>query len=548
MLAIVLLAAWPFIYYWPVTIGQKVFAEGDIQVVFLPTVTELARAFREWRLPLWTTGIEGGFPLFAAGQTGALYPPNILLFWLPPLTTLSFTVLFHKAWIAVGMYLFCRSFGLRSAGAFLAGMALSLGGFVTARVPHITLVATASWLPWLLLFQIQYWRAKQQTRRTAGWFLLICLGLAMQFLAGYPPIAFYNVATFGLLGILAPWVWGNYRVTLTVSGIKEAAHWLRQSIPLTVLQVVLGAGLAAIQLLPTAELTGLSNRAQGGMDFFTSYSMEPQYLTQFIAPFLVLGQPEQANMEFWAYIGVLPLFLALSAPLLRRDVRTWFFFAFALLAAALALGKYNPLYEWLYYVPVFNQFRVPARILFLFSFGGAFLAGIGLEELRRRIALKASKGTEWAPVGIAAAFGVVVLLIINLAYTQPIEFWISVWGWLPALLILLRVENLVLAGWRPVTSGVLVAIVLGITLLDLFSFSAPFLSNLAQIKSPNEFAAVPRTIGAMDNAGPLYRVYAAKYPPVTLSSYRAALLDNSGLLYGKQAVMAHQDLDMQKNR
>lgn len=546
-LAIAFLAAFPFLYYLPVTLGLQVFVEGDLQVVSLPTFTELARALADGRLPLWTPGIEAGFPLFASGQTGALYPPIALLFWLPPLTALSYTSLFHKAWIAIGMYLFCRAFGLRSPSAFLAGIALSFGGFVTARLPHITLLATASWLPWLLLFQIKYWRAKWLNQRTVIWFLLICLGLAIQFLSSSPPIAFFNVATFALLGTLAHWVWGNQRVTLNKTSIVENFRRLMQSILFTILQIGLGIGLAAIQLLPTAELINFSNRAQAGFDFFTTYSMEPQYLTQFVAPFTTFSQPEQSNMEYWAYIGVLPFFLALLAPVLRRDARTWFFFACGLIATVLALGKFTPLYSFLYAVPIFNQFRVPARLLFLFSLIGAFLAGIGFEELRRRLK-DDGRRIGWAQLVIAAAFGLVISLIVYLAHTQPIDFWMSVWAWLPALLILLRVENLVLSGGRKIAPVLFVIVVLGITLIDLSSFSAPFLTTLAQTKSPSELAAVPRTIGAMDNRQSIYRVYAAKYPPVTLSSYRAALLDNTALVYGKQAVMAYQPLDLQRNQ
>lgn len=547
MLAILFLATWPLIYYWPVAIGHMIFIGGDIQVLFLPIVTELARALADWRLPLWTTSIEGGFPLFAAGQTGALYPPNLLLFWLPPAISLSLFVLFHKAWIGVGMYLFCRAWGMRASGALLTGLVLSLGGFITARVPHVTLVAVASWLPWLLLFQVKYWRAKMENRRTIGWFLLTCFSFAMQFFAGFPPIAFFNIATFILIGTL-PLISGNKQASLTKLALTNAARLLPQYVLLTVLQIVVGMGLAAIQLLPTVELTSLSNRAQEvGTSFFTSFSLDPQYLTQFVAPFTSLGQPGLwTNLEFWGYVGVLPLFLALLAPLVRPDIRTWFLFGFALLTLALAMGQYTPLYQLLYYVPVLNKFRVPARFLFMFSFSAALLAGIGIEELRRR--LGDSRLIGRGASALVAVFAILSLLIINLAYTQPSDFWSSVWRWLPAVLILLRVENLVLAGWQRIAPGVFVVMVLGLTLLDLSSFSAPFLTTIAEMTSPSELAAMPRTITAMDSTQPIYRVYAAKYPPVTRASYRAALLDNTALIYGKQAVNSNQNLDIQRNR
>src|SRR5574340_839397 len=54
-LAVVFLATWPFIYYWPVAIREKVFYTLDIFRLFLPLRTELARALAEGRLPLRRT-------------------------------------------------------------------------------------------------------------------------------------------------------------------------------------------------------------------------------------------------------------------------------------------------------------------------------------------------------------------------------------------------------------------------------------------------------------------------------------------------------------
>ncbi len=116
LFAILLLGTWHFIYFFPVTIGQKVFIDGDILYKFLPSHTELARALAEWRLPLWTPGIQAGFPLFAEGEVGALYPSNLFFhLLLPAPIALSYIILFNWAWASIGMYLLCRSLHLRVA-------------------------------------------------------------------------------------------------------------------------------------------------------------------------------------------------------------------------------------------------------------------------------------------------------------------------------------------------------------------------------------------------------------------------------------------------
>lgn len=183
LFAILLLGTWHFIYFFPVTIGQEVFIDGDILYSFLPFHTELARAMAEARLPLWTTGIQAGFPLFAEGEVGALYPPNLIFhLLLPASVALSYIILFNWSWASIGMYLLCRSLNLRVPSAVLAALVFGASGFMVARAPHVPLVAAASWLPWLFLFQTKYWRSKWMGKATGGWFLLMSLAIGFQIL------------------------------------------------------------------------------------------------------------------------------------------------------------------------------------------------------------------------------------------------------------------------------------------------------------------------------------------------------------------------------
>src|SRR5512143_1952435 len=95
VLALVCLFLAPCLYYWPILFGGQVFSEGDINWLFLPIGTELARALGQWRLPLWSPGLQAGFPLLAEGQVAALYPLNIILYrLLPAYTATSYHILF----------------------------------------------------------------------------------------------------------------------------------------------------------------------------------------------------------------------------------------------------------------------------------------------------------------------------------------------------------------------------------------------------------------------------------------------------------------------
>jgi hypothetical protein len=536
--AILLLAVVPFAYYFPVTLGHQVFSAGDITWLFLPLRTDLARALAEGRLPLWTPSLQAGFPIFAEGEVAALYPLNLLLHrLLPAHTALGYTILFNLAWASIGMHLLARFFGFRITSALLAGFVFGFSGFMTAHLSHVPHLTVASWLPWLILFQQRYWRARQRGENAVGWFLVICFSITLQILAGFPQITLMNLGTFMSFGLVNPLLLGYPTGGSERERIISALRALPANALITFASILLGVALSAIQWLSTLELIGFSVRGQeADKSFFTSYSLDPAALTQLILPFWKLGEPQFGNMEYWFYLGMLPFCLALLAPLLRRDARTWIFVLLALLALSLALGGSNPLYEWLYNVPLLNRFRVPARFLLLFTFAMAFLAAAGLEALQDRAGDRLE--SRWVPRMFAAAFAVCALGVVGLAYAQPLEFWMAIWQVAPGILLLLSFATLSLARRRLIPSITFAVIVLGLTALDLAAFAAPSLTRVTKMDSPAELVQVSRTVLAMDDTQPIYRVVANKIP-FTPAAVRAILYRNLPLTYGKQGVKSY---------
>ncbi|MBI5031817.1 MAG: YfhO family protein [Chloroflexi bacterium] len=546
-LAVASLALWPLLYYWPVTLGQQVFSEGDINWLFLPIRTELSRALAEGRLPLWTPALQAGYPLFAEGEVAALYPLNLLLAWLlPAASAISYSILFNWVFASVGMYILVRSSGLRVPSAWLAGLVFGFNGFMVAHASHVPHLTVAAWLPWLLLFQQKYWQAKLISQPTSGWFLLICFSIAFQLLGGFPQMAFLNIMTYITIGILWPFLRNCSTKTKRLLWIREIVSQLIQSTIATLLPLVIGIGLAMVQLLPTFELIGFSNRGQElSKTFFTSYSMPPSALMQFISPFSPMGMPDASNMEYWAYLGILPIMLALLAPILSHNLRTRLFVLFAFCALLLALGDSTPIYEWLYYVPIFNRFRVPARFLFLFTFAFVFLAAIGFEEIQKR--LDDDRRARVKPVFFASLGTSVLIVIIYLVYNNSIDYWIDAWKILPVLFVLSSVI-LVLAGiFRLIPRTLWFELVCIVIVIDLAAFASPFLSSLTRMSLPSDLMQSSRTVAAMDTQQSIYRVVVDK-APMTLASIRATLYANLSILYDKQAVKVYlPSLGLQRN-
>ncbi len=153
----------------------------------------------------------------------------------------------------------------------------------------------------------------------------------------------------------------------------------------TLLMLAAGVALSAAQLLPTIELTSWSIRS-GGMSYAeaTNSSLNAKMLFDALLPPFwnreLAAQPGES--EFMGYVGILPIALMLTGVLSRRRRYTLFFAGLAVLGLFLALGKQNPIYPQLFrIVPGFDTFRVPARWLFLYSFGASMLAGLGAEAL-----------------------------------------------------------------------------------------------------------------------------------------------------------------------
>lgn len=545
--ALVLLGAWHWIFYFPVARGQDTFIESDLLYLFLPIRAELERALAQARLPLWAPSFQAGFPLFAEGEVGALYPLNVFLSGLFPVpVAVSYGILFHLTWAGIGMYLLCRVWGLRTPSALLAGFVFSNSGFMNAQIPHVPHVTVASWLPWLLLFQLQYWRARFNHAHANLWFVLICVSIGIQFLSGFPQIAIWNGAIFSFFGIGAAFIWRTPENVPTKMWIADSLRWFPKTMCVTALMAILGTGLAAVQLLPTTELIGLSIRNQTSQTFFSSYSLDPIYLTQFVAPFAALGQPYASNIEFWGYVGVLPLLLAILAPALHRDARTWFFVSLALISLVLALGKYTPFYDLLYNVPVFNRFRVPARFLFPFTFAIALLAAFGLEEFFRRLPRSNTPSKKEFAIGVT--FALMIICAVYFAYDRAIPFWMDLWVWFSPLLWIISVGVVLGARWRLINRGGFAALVLGLAILDLTIFSAPFIKSLAQTAPVAEWLSAPRTVQAMDADQNIYRVYSNKIPAVTRAAMRAGLITNLASMYGKETATGYLDsLGLRRN-
>ncbi len=342
--------------FWQVATMQGIVITNDIATSDMANLSHplrhfLGRELHQARLPLWSPDIYMGYPLQAEGMMGAFYPPNLLLFGLlPPLPALNLSVLLPFFVAAFATYALARKLGAAIWPALVAAVAYALGGFYVAHAKQMSIVHAACWIPlvWLVIEL-----GLERDRR-----LLFLVGVlwAVQWLTGMPQMAYYSVGT-GLLYYL---------------GRAVQTRQLRRTAAFLVLALILSFGLAAVQLLPTAELTGFSERGGGvSFEFASSFHYRLESLRTFLFPY-ANGDPGTASYRiqglFWedyAYIGLIPLLAGLVGGLwlVRKAGPARLLLALAGVTFVLGLGKNTPVFRLAYdWLPGMDYFRFPQRL------------------------------------------------------------------------------------------------------------------------------------------------------------------------------------------
>jgi hypothetical protein len=393
------LSSFVVLLLWRALFAGQAFFWGTPLLQFVPWQRAVAETWRAGDLPLWNPLVGCGAPLAANYQTGAFYPLNALYLLLPAEVALSWITAVHLFLAGWGMYAWGRAVGLDRFPASIGGLALAGSGYLVARAALFPSVAFT--FPWLAIW---LWRTEELVQRrqlSAALWLGLSLGLGL--LAGHAQTACYGGMLLAAYLVFRAGQEGGEQgargKTQEAGGRRQEAGSHPKSafhtLALFGLAALLGVALAAVQLLPTAELMLQSQRSAGfDVEFAMTYSLWPWRLITFAAPDF-FGNPGRGDYwgypNYWegaGYVGLLPLMLAAWAVLGRKRGRgkeeagqIWFWAASALVALVLALGRNTPVFPFLFrYVPGFNLFQAPARWLAVTTIALAALAALGAQR------------------------------------------------------------------------------------------------------------------------------------------------------------------------
>jgi hypothetical protein len=411
------LAALPFLFFWRIislnVADRATFARGDFLGQYYPLRLFVAEQIGRGRLPLWNPYLYGGQPALADIQSAALYPVNLLAAWLLKgahfsVTALEVQVILHFSLAACFTYLLVRRLtGGRFAGC-VSALAYTFGGYMTSfPVRQMTMLGVGVWLPLILLFlDLGLERLADRNRgHPWGWTApLVAAGITFGFsiLGGHPQTSLY--VTY----LAAAYV--VFRLASVKVEGPRTTRWRRRArlaLPLLLVPVI-GVAIAAAQLLPTLEFIKYSTRSE--LTYAAvSWGLPIQELVSLIYPGYLGNSPQ--------YLGILPMILiaaALTLPSRFRDRGFWV--AAAVVSLLLSFGGNTFLFNFFYaFIPGFASVRDQERVIFLFAFSLAVLAGYGAQALAAAAVTGDRAGVDALRRGVirfTAALGLLTVLFL----------------------------------------------------------------------------------------------------------------------------------------
>ncbi len=394
--ALLVLPYWPFLFLFSWSLfffrdlifGHKIFLDADIATQYYPWYAFTAEKIRAWQLPLWSADMGSGYPLFAEGETGALYPLLRILYVLFP-TAIAFTFVYpiHFFLLSIFTYLHLRSLRVSKFAAIFGAYAYSYGLFFVTKIIQPSILMSATWFP------LGMWAVHEGINKDKRYLLILPVIVFLHVVAGHPQVVFICLLAYIL-----------YASALIILVTSRKNRFLRlKRLGVLLIALFIGLLLSSIQTLPLVELGKQSLRPTENLHYLFSHSFPFSHLvTAFYPNYFGRVTPDTTNpppwyggsyWEFSFYIGLLPtLFAFWSLKFFKKNRYIPIFATLTLIFFLLSFGGYL----WPYRALVRSlanfglfPFRVSARFLLVGSYALAVLGAIGVEQFFVRVA----KGT-----------------------------------------------------------------------------------------------------------------------------------------------------------
>jgi hypothetical protein len=390
----------PIFFFYDLLSGRYILSERDLGPYFIPPRFFWVESIKSGHFPLWNPYQFSGHPFFANPQHAILYPLNTLFYLFPFDIAFNAVIILHFFLGGLFTYLLLKDLKTNTPAALISGLIFMLSGYLLSVHSLLNTLLSVIWTPLIIL----YFR---RAISSPGWRneILTAIFIAISFLGGGIEVVYGNF--FILL----------FMVIFFSTHEENQRKWQWKKVWLRVRSLlfisVLFSLLSAVQLLPFLELYHHSIRGSGiSYQEATTWSFAPKEIFLFFLPDAYgyfLDMKKYWINQCWfktLYTGGLPFILSLIfflAPLPQRGeeikegppspsgerngIRGFgknrkFYVSLILFSIFLSLGKFNPLYIYLYkYVPFFNGLRYPVKFLYIFILVLSITAGLGFQRL-----------------------------------------------------------------------------------------------------------------------------------------------------------------------
>jgi hypothetical protein len=434
--------------FWSALVGGKVLSNGDVifwlgpwsgekpsslvrpsnpgiddqTYLYPPDLLVTRRALAAGEAPLWNPYQAGGRPLLASEVYAPLFPPEALTLVLPFWRAQVLAVALKLLLAALGVYLLARGCGLRRGPATFGATAYTFSAYMISWV--ISPIGNSmAMCPWVLAMTGRV-IAHARWRDAAG--LAVAVGLLIS--GGHPETTIFTLGAAALFAASEYWRVRDRRSgTDAANGVDAGAGGAGRRLLLLGIGLLVGGGLAAVTVLPFAQLLLLSSgtsRAAGPYGANIAYA--------FAFPEL-WGNPSKLIGDFGpinystrtAYLGALPLLLAFGGVFARRPRGVHLQWILLTLLAVLIVLP-TPVHSLAADLPVLDRTNLLSTT-FLMVLGGSMLAAMGLQAWLD--AGRAARRRMLMAIGATALIPLVVLM----RDTNPFAHLGTALGQLPAL-------------------------------------------------------------------------------------------------------------------
>ncbi len=383
-IAVVALIAQPLIFYRRHLFWLTARIPFDISDFHLPLAAFIERSIRQGVLPLWNPLEYCGVPIHADIQAQLFYPPTWVAILADQLTGgtrllywLEWLVSVHMIIGGIGAYFLLKRLRCSTLVGLFGATVFEIGPFFVSQAQHLGAICVAAWFPIILLCVF----ALAENGFNSRWFSGLGLSVAMSVLGGFPGALIVIAVLSGFF--CAGLIWSHFAK-------------LRLLILFTT-GCLFGAAIAAVQLIPTIQLSTLSIASLRYKWLGTGGGLHWESLASFVWPnyygIFSAWDPALYKLPYeftfmYTFCGHITLALiAITPALLRRSRLLLISVALFAGSAIWMLGDNTPIYPAVFrLIPhVFQNALYAEYALLGFSMFAAIAAALALARLESRI-------------------------------------------------------------------------------------------------------------------------------------------------------------------